>query len=32
LLAQAHDALDGAELSSTDTLRQLADWVVDRTH
>ncbi len=32
LLAQAHDALDGVELSSTDTLRQLADWVVDRTH
>jgi farnesyl diphosphate synthase len=32
LLAQAHAALDGAELSSTDTLRQLADWVVDRTH
>jgi farnesyl diphosphate synthase len=32
LLAQAHAALDGAELSSTDTLRHLADWVVDRTH
>jgi farnesyl diphosphate synthase len=32
LLAQAHTALDGAELSSTDTLRHLADWVVDRTH
>jgi farnesyl diphosphate synthase len=32
LLGQAHAALDGAELSTTDTLRHLADWVVDRTH
>ena len=32
LLAQAHAALDTAELSTTDTLRHLADWVVDRTH
>lgn len=32
LLAQAHAALDTAELSSTDTLRHLASWVVERTH
>jgi farnesyl diphosphate synthase len=32
LLGQAHAALDRAELSSTDILRHLADWVVDRTH
>ena len=32
LLAQSHAALDDAELLTTDTLRHVADWVVDRTH
>lgn len=32
LLAQSHAALDEAELLTTDTLRHVADWVVDRTH
>jgi len=32
LLAQAHAALNEAELSTTDTLRHVANWVVDRTH
>lgn len=32
LLAQSHAALDEAQLSTTDTLRHVANWVVDRTH
>lgn len=32
LLAQSHAALDEAQLSTTDTLRHVANWVVDRSH